>query len=88
MRETGRDYVCHWDYIPGARWHSTKLGALVWVCEYPFRTTRLSGPDESCDGCPYWEQEKARQIARRSADLPGDRPRAWWGPEPPPGRRG
>jgi hypothetical protein len=40
----------------------------VWICEYPYRTMRASGPSIECEGCPVWEElQETRQQARRAA---------------------
>lgn len=26
---------------------------MVWICEYPYRTVRLTGPGAECADCPF-----------------------------------
>ncbi|MEZ5316107.1 MAG: hypothetical protein R2752_01770 [Vicinamibacterales bacterium] len=61
--------VCHWGRIPGPQRSGPQ--PLVWICEYPYRTVRASGPDRNCEGCPIWaqvEQGRACGIATSPAE--------------------
>lgn len=55
--------------------------AAVWICEYPYRTTRQKGPSAECGECPVWQ---AKQRDRRAGDrshnileFEGPRPRPY-----------
>jgi hypothetical protein len=50
--------VCHLAHIQGPG-GQTAVATAVWICEYPYRTIRLSGPSPECGDCPVW-QEMAR----------------------------
>ena len=52
MRKASHPYTCHWGYIDGPSREGQPVRQLMWVCEYPYRTLRASGPDEDCVGCP------------------------------------
>ena len=52
MRKASHQYTCHWGYIDGPSREGQPVRTLMWVCEYPYRTLRASGPDEDCIGCP------------------------------------
>lgn len=41
---------CHWSYVQGPTRGHLSLKTMVWICEYPFRTVRLGGPCEDCQG--------------------------------------
>jgi len=69
-----RNQACHWDSIPGAR--NPQARTVVWVCEYPYRTIRLSGPDEDCEDCPHRPQTQASAQPQPVNRLPIDRPAA------------
>lgn len=46
--------TCHLGYVPGPNPSATSRTA-VWICEYPYRTMRLDGPNaEDCGDCPLW----------------------------------
>jgi hypothetical protein len=50
-RPTGTP-TCHWDYVKGPARGGRVTRTMVWICEYPYRTVRLSGPNpEDCEGC-------------------------------------
>ena len=39
----------------------------VWICEYPYRTMRLTGPSSDCADCPVWQaMEQTRQRVRQA----------------------
>ena len=46
--ETSLPWTCHWAEIPSPS--GTGSSALVWICEYPYRTMR-TGPNEDCESC-------------------------------------
>ncbi len=46
-----RTRTCHWGTVEGPRRNGRRKYARVWICEYPYRTIRLDGPDPECDGC-------------------------------------
>jgi hypothetical protein len=69
-----RDHVCHWDSIPSAR--NPKIRTVVWICEYPYRTMRLSGPDEDCEDCPHRLPAQADAPEQPGQDEPIRRPGA------------
>jgi hypothetical protein len=47
----------------------------VWICEYPYRTMRLSGPSSECAGCPVWHEIERSHAARATLTrLPIDEP--------------
>lgn len=29
---------------------------MMWICEYPYRTMRLTGPNDDCEDCPVRPQ--------------------------------
>jgi hypothetical protein len=41
------------------------VSTAVWICEYPYRTIRATGPSEDCSDCPVWRD---MQRTRRSRD--------------------
>lgn len=43
--------VCHMAHVAGA----TNAPTAVWICEYPYRTMRMSGPSKECSECPVWQ---------------------------------
>ena len=52
--------------------HVSRRGSAptaVWICEYPYRTMRLSGPSSDCGDCPVWRQMQREQ---RASDLRRD----------------
>jgi len=44
-------WACHWGYVNGPSNNGRRARTLVWICEYPYRTIRLSGPSNDCEGC-------------------------------------
>ena len=36
---------------------------MVWICEYPYRTMRTTGPSSDCGDCPVWQAMVRRRIA-------------------------
>ncbi len=51
--------------FPHLRCHAGRISAPgrpsaartpVWVCEYPYRSIRATGPSADCEGCPVWSQ--------------------------------
>jgi hypothetical protein len=55
-----RLYLCHWGHIDGPRVDDRATPMTVWICEYPYRTIRLDGPDAGCAGCPLWDERPRR----------------------------
>jgi hypothetical protein len=51
---TARHPKCHLAHLPAPG----RAGAetAVWVCEYPYRTIRMSGPSADCSDCPVWRE--------------------------------
>jgi hypothetical protein len=55
---------CHLAHVPGPDRPGTGPATAVWICEYPYRTMRLSGPSADCSDCPVWrELEDGRRRA-------------------------
>jgi hypothetical protein len=52
---------CHMAHVRGA---GSAEPASVWICEYPYRTMRTTGPSVDCDDCPVWQ---AMVLARMKA---------------------
>jgi hypothetical protein len=60
-RMSPRTAACHLAYVPGPRMGGSP--SAVWICEYPYRTMRSSGPSSDCADCPIWQQmERQRQT--------------------------
>jgi hypothetical protein len=55
-------YTCHWGHVSNPHQAEASRRTAVWICEYPYRTMRMEGPNEECAGCPVWE---ARCRAKR-----------------------
>jgi len=53
--------TCHWGHIDGPQHNGRATRMCVWICEYPYRTIRTSGPDPDCEGC--------RQHLAQAADV-------------------
>jgi hypothetical protein len=53
---------CHWSYIdrPGRGGNPTRI--RVWICEHPYRTIRMDGPDPDCEGCQNGLRLTARGL--------------------------
>ena len=62
---------CHLDYVTGPAGAASGARTAVWICEYPYRTMRLSGPSAECEDCPVWQE---LQRSRRVLDSGGDEP--------------
>jgi hypothetical protein len=53
-------WSCHWDHMCVIGTDGRRIQTTVWICQHPFRTMRLNGPEE-CSGCPVWESlERAK----------------------------
>jgi hypothetical protein len=44
-------YQCHWDYVPGPHRLGESHRTMMFICEYPYRTMRTTGPCEDCRTC-------------------------------------
>jgi hypothetical protein len=53
--------ACHLAHVAGPRRNSS---TAIWICEYPYRTMRASGPSSGCGDCPVWQA----MLRRRCAD--------------------
>jgi hypothetical protein len=53
--------ACHLARVAGPERRSS---TAVWICEYPYRTMRASGPSSDCGDCPVWQA----MLRRRNAD--------------------
>jgi len=54
---------CHLSHASAPIGRLRMARAAVWICEYPYRTMRLSGPSGECGDCPVWlEMERAREA--------------------------
>jgi hypothetical protein len=45
---------CHAGQIPRPGPNGSPVLTHVWICEYPYRTTRAHGPSNDCGDCPVW----------------------------------
>lgn len=54
-----RPWRCHWSHVNGRSARGQQTRTLVWICEYPYRTMRATGPCSDCEGCPAWEARTA-----------------------------
>ncbi len=71
-----QSYACHWDYIPGPSDGGRPVRTMMWICEYPYRTMRPSGPNDDCTDCPLWTELKKRRDEQEpeTADDPANHP--------------
>jgi hypothetical protein len=53
--------ACHLAHVAGPERRSS---TAIWICEYPYRTMRASGPSSECGDCPVW----LAMIRRRNTD--------------------
>ena len=53
--------ACHLAHVAGPERQSS---TAIWICEYPYRTMRASGPSSDCGDCPIWQA----MVRRRCAD--------------------
>ena len=59
--------TCHLSHVPAHDGHSE---TAVWICEYPYRTMRATGPSHECGECPIWQSLcRERDALRRAAEL-------------------
>jgi hypothetical protein len=60
-------YACHWALVEGP---SRASRAVIWICEYPYRTMRAK-PCEDCPGClPADEPKDPRNDIAAFRDQP------------------
>ena len=59
--------ACHLAHVAGPERRSS---TAVWICEYPYRTMRASGPSSDCGDCPVWQAMLRRRAAEKSASTP------------------
>ena len=52
--------ACHLAQIAGPQRQSS---TAIWICEYPYRTMRASGPSSDCGDCPVWQAMVRRRVA-------------------------
>jgi hypothetical protein len=52
--------ACHLAHIAGPERHSS---TAIWICEYPYRTMRATGPSSDCGDCPVWQAMVRRRVA-------------------------
>lgn len=59
--------ACHLAHVAGPHRHST---TAIWICEYPYRTMRATGPSSDCGECPVWQAILKRRgfDAQRAAE--------------------
>jgi hypothetical protein len=55
---------CHLAHVANPQRRSS---AAIWICEYPYRTMRATGPSSECGECPVW------QALLRRRGLSGDK---------------
>jgi len=61
--------TCRWEEIQGGRVKGRVVSTKIWICEYPYRTMRRSGPGEECSDCPvYQAQRQEKERARQEED--------------------
>lgn len=53
---TSANYACHWDYVNGPSQDGRATRTMMWICEYPYRTMRVTGPNDDCEDCPIRPQ--------------------------------
>jgi hypothetical protein len=65
---------------PLPRCHLTRLNGAtpggsttVWICEYPYRTMRASGPSPECEDCPIWQEYFNTERPAEEAEAPIER---------------
>ena len=61
-------WKCHWTHVTGRTGQGQPSRLLMWICEYPYRTMRATGPCAAdCEGCPLFEARKAIPVLRPDA---------------------
>jgi hypothetical protein len=60
---------CHLSYVSGPGVHAPQEKTAVWICEYPYRTMRLTGPSADCEDCPVWHEMELERMAARRPEL-------------------
>ena len=53
--------ACHLAHIAAPQRNSS---TAIWICEYPYRTMRATGPSSECGDCPVWQA----MLRRRGTD--------------------
>ncbi len=61
---------CHLGHVTSHGPNVREGATAVWICEYPYRTIRLKGPDSDCDDCPVWRD--MQRTRRRNDDRATD----------------
>ena len=70
--KTATRLACHWGRVKGPSRAGHTTWTMVWICEYPYRTVRLSGPNpEDCEGC----RAAIENARRRATTRPSHRTR-------------
>lgn len=57
--------TCHLTHLPVG---DGRRSAAVWVCEYPYRSLRASGPSSDCAECPVWQQMQHERGTSAAAE--------------------
>ena len=57
--------ACHLAHVAAPERHSS---TAIWICEYPYRTMRASGPSSECGDCPVWQAMQRRRGADTVAE--------------------
>jgi hypothetical protein len=52
--------ACHLAHVAGP---GRQASTAIWICEYPYRTMRASGPSSECGDCPVWQAMLRRRVA-------------------------
>ena len=45
---------CHAGQVSRPGPSGEPIETAVWICEYPYRTMRTTGPSSDCSDCPVW----------------------------------
>jgi hypothetical protein len=56
---------CHLAHVAGPNGHRV---TALWICQYPYRTMRASGPSSDCAGCPIWQEMQRQRGALAAAE--------------------
>jgi hypothetical protein len=57
--------TCHLAHVRRPEGRGT---TAVWICEYPYRSMRASGPSSECSGCPIWQAMQRERGASPAAE--------------------
>jgi hypothetical protein len=57
--------ACHLAHVAGPERRSS---TAIWICEYPYRTMRATGPSSDCGDCPVWQAMQRRRNADNAAE--------------------